>query len=405
MDFKLSEQQEMLRKTIREFASNEIEPIAANIDKTGEFPAECIKKLAKLGVFGILLPPPLGGTGPDKLGFFIANEEISRASASISVALIYHSMVSSLILALGNDEQRGKFLPAMAKGERLGALGMVESSSGTSWPMTIQTSARADGDSYVINGSKSFVSNGGEADIYLVMAKTDPTKGPMGVSGIIVEKGTPGLSFGKKEEKLGLRGDVTCELVLEDCRVPRSNSLPEGITMPIMGVASTTSLPAIGAAAVGIASAAQDAAIEYVKQRTVMPGLTLANYDGIQYAIAEMAGKVEASRLLVYQASSVVGQPPDPIPGYTASIFACDAALEVTSRALEAFGTFGYTQDFPLERYYRDVRGLMFAGQVMESRKLTVGRLMLGLPPMGGPPGGGPPSGGPPSGMPPKPGS
>lgn len=388
MDFKLTEEHEMLKKTIRDFASKEIAPIAGEIDKSGEFPWECVKKLAQLGTFGLLVPPPYGGTGPDKLGFLIANEEISRASASVSIALIHSNVVSSLILMLGNDEQKAKFLPALAKGEKLGAFCVAESGSGANWPLTLQTTARADGESYVINGSKHFISNGGEAEIYLVLARTDPTKGPMGISGLIVEKGTPGFSFGKREEKLGLRGDVTCELIFEDCQVPRTNLLAESIVMPMGQIMSMTALPALGAAAVGVASAALDAAIDYVKQRAVIPGQTLANFDGVQCAIADMASMVEASRLLVYQAGCVTE--PDPIPGLIASIFPCEAALEVTNRALQALGRFGYTRDFPIERYFRDARGLLLVGQPVEMRKLMAGKLKLGIPPLG-PPGGAPP--------------
>ena len=282
MDFKLTEEHEMLKKTIRDFASKEIAPIAGEIDKSGEFPWECVKKLAQLGTFGLLVPPLYGGTGPDKLGFLIANEEISRASASVSIALIHSNVVSSLILMLGNDEQKAKFLPALAKGEKLGAFCVAESGSGANWPLTLQTTARAD----------------------------------------------------------------------------------------------------------GVASAALDAAIDYVKQRAVIPGQTLANFDGVQCAIADMASMVEASRLLVYQAGCVTE--PDPIPGLIAIIFPCEAALEVTNMALQALGRFGYTRDFPIERYFRDARGLLLVGQPVEMRKLMAGKLKLGISPLG-PPGGAPP--------------
>lgn len=390
MNYKLTEQQEMLKRSMRDFASKEIAPIAGEIDKSGEFPWECVKKVAKMGAFGILLPPAYGGTGHDKLGFFIAIEEISVGSASVAVALLHSCAVASLILALGSDEQKRKFLPALARGERLGALCVNESGSGANWPLTLQTTARADGESYVINGTKSFISNGGEAEIYLVLARTDPAKGPMGISGFIVDKSTPGFSFGKKEEKLGLRGDVTRELIFEDCRVPRANLLAEGIMMPLGQVMLTIGLPAIGAAAVGVASAALGAAMDYVKQRAITPGQTLANFDGIQCTIADMATMVEASRLLVYQAGSATKGQPDPTLGSMASIFACESALEVTNKTLQVLGALGYTTDFPVERYFRDARGLMLVGQPMEMRKLTTGRLKLGLPPMG-PPGGAPP--------------
>ncbi|MBA7495553.1 Acryloyl-CoA reductase (NADH) [subsurface metagenome] len=222
-----------------------------------------------------------------------------------------------------------------------------------------------------------------------MLARTDTTKGPMGISGLIVEKGSCGFSFGKREEKFGLRGDVTNELIFEDCRVPRINLLSESIVMPLGQIMLTIGLPAIGAA-VEVASAALGVAIDYVKQRAVTPGQTLANFDGIQCTIADMATMVEASRLLVYQAGSGGDGKPDPTLGPMASIFACEAALEVTNKALQVFGRFGYTTDFAIERYFRDARGLMLVGQPVEMRKLTAGRLKLGLPPPG-PLGGAPP--------------
>jgi len=339
-------------------------------------------------VFGIFVPAAYGGTGPDKLGFFVAVEEISVASASLAMILLHSNLASSLILALGNEEQKAKYLPTLAKGEQLGAVCVAEPSGGANWALTLQTTARVEGESYVLNGSKCFISNGGEAEIYLVVARTDPAKGPMGISGLIVEKGTPGFSFGRKEEKLGLRGDVTRELIFEDCHVPRTNLLSESIVMPFRQIIPVIAIPAIGAAAVGVASAALGAATDYVKQRAVTPGQTLANFDGIQCSIADMATMVEASRLLVYQAGTEQGA--DPTLGLMAGIFACEAALEVTNKALQVFGTYGYTADFPTERYFRDARGLMLVGSPMELRKLIAGRLKLGLLPMA-PPGGPPP--------------
>lgn len=390
MNFGLSEQQQMLKKTVKDFAEKEIAPIAQEIDKSGELPWDCIRKMAELGFFGILVPPPFGGTGPDKLGFLVAVEEISAASASVAMSLLFSSVASFLILALGSDEQKAKYLPALAKGERLGTVAITEPGGGTNWPFTVQTTARLDNGSYVLNGTKCFISNGGEAEIYLILARTAPEKGPMGISGLLVEKGTPGFSFGKKEEKLGLRGDVTRELVFEDCRVPKGNLLSESITMPVAGIMVTIALPAIGAAAVGIARAALEAATEYVKQRAVAFGQMLANFDGVQCMIADMATMVEASRLLVYRAGSMPADAPDVTPGLMASIFPCEAAVEVTSKALQVLGTYGYTADFPLERYFRDARGLTLVGQPTEARKLTAGRLKLGLPPLV-PPGGAPP--------------
>lgn len=390
MDFELTEQQKMLRKTVEDFAAKEVAPIAQEIDKSGEFPWDCVKKMAGLGLFGIPLPPNYGGTGPDKLGFLVALEEISKASAGLALALGTSSAIASMILALGNDEQKAKYLPALAKGERLGAMATAEPSGGANFPLTLQSTARIEDEYYVLNGTKCFISNGGEADIYLVLARTDPEKGPMGISGLIVDKGTPGFSFGKTEDKLGLRCDVTRELVFQDCRVPKANLLAESILMPMAAVMATIAMPAFGAIAVGVARAALEAATEYVKQRAVAFGQTLANFDSVQCMIADMVTMVEASRLLVYQAGSMPHGQPDITPGFMAGIFPCEAALEVTNKALQVFGGYGYTADFPVERYFRDARGLMLVAQPMELRKLVLGKLKLGVPLMG-PPGGMPP--------------
>jgi alkylation response protein AidB-like acyl-CoA dehydrogenase len=389
VDFELSEEQQMLKKMVKDFAEKEIAPIAAEIDKSGEFPWECVRKMGDLGLFGLVLPPAFGGTGPDKLGFLIALEEISAASASVALALLCSSVVSCQILANASEEQKVKYLPAMARGERLGACGGTEPSGGANWPFTVQTTARLEDGSYVLNGTKCFISNGGEADIYVVLARTDPEKGPMGISGLIVEKGTPGFSFGRKEEKLGLRGDVSRELFFEDCQVPRSNLLSEGILPSVTREVATLGMPGLGAIAVGLGQTALEAATQYVKERPVAFGQTLANFDGIQCAIADMATMVEASRLLVLRAGAISEDAADLTPGVMAGLFACETALDVTSKALQAFGTSGYTADFPIERYFRDARGLMLVAWPMEVRRLILGRLKLGLPtlaPLGPPP-------------------
>lgn len=380
MDFELNEEQRMLKNTVKDFAEKEIAPIAAEIDKSGEFPWDCLRKLGELGLSGLVLPPTYGGTGPDSLSFLVALEEISVASASVAAPLICGSGVSRQILAHSNEEQKAKFLPAMASGELLGTCAITEPSGGANWPFTIQTTARHEDDSYVLNGTKCFISSGGEADLYLVLARTDREKGPLGISGLIVEKGTSGFSFGRREEKMGLRGDVSRELFFEDCRVPAANLLCEGILPSVTREVATLGMPGLGAIAVGLARAALEAATLHVKERPVAFGQMLANFDGVQCAIADMAIMVEASRLLVLQAGAMTEPVADFTPGAMAGAFACDAALEVTSKALQLFGAYGYTTDFPIERYFRDARGLMIISWPMEVRKLVIGRLKLGLP-------------------------
>lgn len=380
MDFELTEEQKMLKSMVKDFAEREIAPIAADIDKSGEFPWDSVKKMGELGIFGLLLPPAFGGTGPDSLSFLMALEEIAYHSALVAMALLCSSGPACLILKLGSEAQRTKYLTAMARGERLGSCAITEPSGGANWPFTIQTTARLDGDEYVLNGTKCFTSNGGEAEIYVTMARTDPGKGPMGISGLIVEKGTPGFSFGKKEEKLGLRGDVSRELFFEDCRVPRANLLSDGIVPSITRESAMSIMPGFGAIAVGLAGASLEAATEYVKERPVAFGQMLSNFDGVQSTIADMATMVEASRLLVLRAGAVSEDTADLTLGVMAGIFACEAALETTSKALQLFGASGYTTDLPIERHFRDARGLLVPSWPMEVRKLVLGRLRLGLP-------------------------
>jgi alkylation response protein AidB-like acyl-CoA dehydrogenase len=385
VDFQLNEEQRMLKDMVRDFAANEITPIASEIDKTGEFPWECVTKMGNLGLFGLVLPPEYGGTGPDKLSFFTALEEIAAASASLALALLCSNGAARQILARGNEEQKSSYLPVMARGEWLGACAVSEPSGAANWPFTLQTTAQLRDDSYLINGSKCFTSNAGEAEVYVVLARTDPEKGPMGISGLIVEKGTPGFSFGKKEEKLGLRGDISRELYFDDCRVPATNFLSEGILPSVTREVATLIMPSLGAIAVGLAQASLEAATQYVNERPVAFGQMLSGFDGVQSTIAEMATKVEASRLLVLQAGAMSEDAPDLTPGAMAGAFACEAALEVTSNALQLFGAYGYTSDFPLERYFRDARGLMIIAWPMEVRKLIIGRLKLGLPTLSSP--------------------
>jgi alkylation response protein AidB-like acyl-CoA dehydrogenase len=380
MNFEFSEEQRMLKKMVKDFARKEIAPIAAEIDKSGEFPWECVRKMGDLGLFGLVLPQPFGGTGPDRLSFLLALEEISAASASVAMALLCSSGAARQILGRGNEEQKSEYLPAMANGERLGACAVTEPSGGANWPFTVQTTARLENDSYVLNGTKCFTSNGGEAEIYVVLARTDAEKGPMGISGLIVEKGAPGFSFGKREEKLGLRGDVSRELFFEDCRVPQANFLSEGILPSVTREVATLIMPALGAIAVGLARAALEEVIQYVKERPVAFGQMLANFDGVQSAIADMAANLEASRLLVLQAGAMSEDVADLTPGAMAGAFACEAAFEIANKALQLFGAYGYTADFAIERYFRDARGLMIIAWPTEVRKLVIGRLKLGLP-------------------------
>lgn len=391
MDLRLTEEQEMTRRMAGELAAKEIAPIAAEIDETGRFPREAIEKLAQAGLFGILISSPFGGAGGDRLTFLLAVEEIAAASASVALSLVTSVGAAFAILAFGSDEQRKKYLPALAKGEKLGAFAITEPSGGTNWLMTLQTRALAKGNEYVVNGSKCFISNAGEADIYVVVVGIDPAKGPMGISTLIVEKDTPGFSFGTLEDKFGLRGDPTGELIFKDCHVPRENLLgQEGDAVKIVPAFGALACTAHAAIAAGIARAALEASINYTKERIVVEPMTLANLDTVQSTIADMAAAVEAARLLAYRAASPAAKEgPDPL-AYLAAVFGFEVAIDVTGKAIKLHGGYGTTRDFPVGRYFRDAKTLSLH-PASDFLRLTAGKMLLGIP-MGPPPGaGGPP--------------
>jgi len=380
MDLRLTEKQEMTRKMARELATKEVASIAAEIDQTGRFPKEVIKKMADAGLFGILIPPPFGGARGEHLDFLLVAEEIAAAAASVAFSFVTSVGTAFLILAFGNDGQRKKYLPAMAKGKRLGAFAITESSGGANWWLTLQTKAVADGDSYVVNGSKCFTTNAGEADIYIILARTDVMKGPMGISALLIEKDTPGFSLGKREEKLGLRGDPTAELIFEDCRVPRDNLLgQEGDGLKIGPAFASLACAGIAATATGIAQAALDASIKYTKQRVVVDPMTLANFDGVQCTIADMAASVGAARFIAYRAAfPETKERPDPLI-FLAAAFGTEVAVDVSSKAIRLHGGYGCTKDFPVERYFRDAKVLSLH-PATDFLRLTAGKMLLGIP-------------------------
>lgn len=390
MDLRLTEKQEMTREMARELAAKEIAPIAAEIDQTGRFPKEVIKKMADAGLFGMLIPPPFGGSGGERLNYSLALEEIAAASASVAWSFATSVCVGFAILAFGSDEQRRKYLPGLAKGEKLGGVANAEPEGGANWMMTLQTKAVLSGDDYVVNGSKCFVTNAGEADVYIVSVRTDPSKGPMGISTLIIYKDTPGFSFGKLEDKMGLRADPTGELIFEDCRVPKGNLLgQEGDGVKNLQAAGALDCAGQPAIAAGIARAALEASINYTKQRVVVEPNTLANFEAVQCTIADMVAAVEALKLLSYRGAFPEGQP-DPVI-FTDAILSRQMALDVTSKAIELHGGYGCTKGFPVERYFRDAKTFSLAPPVAAFIRAAAGKMLLGIP-LGPPPGaGGPP--------------
>jgi len=382
MDLKLTEEQEMVRKMARDFAQKEVAPIAAEMDEKGEVPFENIKKMGQLGLLGLTAPEEYGGGGADTVSYVVALEEIAKACASTAVVMaVQNSLVNYALARFGTEEQKRKYLTPLARGEKIGAYALTEPEAGSD-AAAIRTRAVRDGDEYVINGTKHFITNGGFADIVILYATVDPSKGYRGITAFIVEKGTPGFSTGKEENKMGIRATNTCELIFQDCRVPAANRLgDEGQGFKIALSALDAGRIGIGAQAVGIAQAAYEAALEYAKTR-VQFGQPIAQLQAIQWMLADMATRIEAARLLVYKAALAKDEAQKTGARFSkeaamAKLFASETAGFVTDCALQIHGGYGYMKDYPLERYYRDARITRIYEGTNEIQRLVIARSIL----------------------------
>lgn len=377
MNFQLTEEQEMLRKMVRDFAKNEVEPTAAERDEEERFDREIFDKMAELGLTGIPWPEEYNGIGSDFVSYVIAVEELSRVCASTGVTLSAHiSLASWPIYKFGNEEQKKTYLAQLASGEKLGAYALSEPGAGSD-VASMRTQAKLDGDHYVLNGSKVWITNGGVADIYIVFAKTDHDAGSRGISAFIVEKGTPGFSFGKKEKKLGIRSSPTTELIFEDCKVPKENLLgEEGKGFKIAMMTLDGGRNGIAAQAVGIAQGALDASVAYAKEREQF-GKPIAQNQGVSFKLADMATDVEAARLLTYQAAYLESEgQPYAKASAMAKLYAGDAAMRHTVEAVQVYGGYGYTKDYPVERYMRDAKITQIYEGTNEIQRLVIGRML-----------------------------
>lgn len=357
MNLLFTEEQQMLREMVREFAQKEIAPFVPVMEETEQFPHHIVKKMGEIGLMGIPIPEEWGGAGADFISYIIAIHEISKVSATLGVILSVHTSVgTNPILYFGTEEQKKKYLPKLTSGEYLGAFALTEPHAGSD-ASSIRTTAVKKGDKYILNGSKVFITNGGAADIYITFAVTDPEKGTKGISAFIVEKDTPGFIVGKKEKKMGLHGSNTTELIFENAEVPAENLLGnEGAGFKIAMANLDSGRIGIAAQALGIAEAAFEHATAYAKERKQF-GQVIGKLQGIAFKLADMATLVEASRMLVYRAASLraQGQP----CGKEASMakkFASDAAMKVTTEAIQVFGGYGYTREYPVERLFRDAK-------------------------------------------------
>ena len=358
MDFKLSKEHELLRKMYREFAQNEVKPLAAELDEEERFPKETIPKLAKLGMLGIPFPKKYGGAGGDNLAYAMAVEEVAKTCGTTSVIICAHtSLCCYPIYAYGTEEQKMKYLPDLLSGRKLGAFGLTEPGAGTD-ASGQQTTAVLDGDHYVLNGVKCFITNATEAETFVVFAMTDKSKGNRGISAFIVEKDFPGFSIGKHEKKMGIRGSATSDLIFEDCIVPKENLLgQEGKGFKIAMGTLDGGRVGVAAQALGIGEGAIDEAIAYTKER-VQFGKRISQFQNTQFQLADMKARADAAQLLVYRAACAKddGDPKCGFYSSMAKLVAAEMASDVTRRAVQLFGGYGYTREYPVERMMRDAK-------------------------------------------------
>lgn len=358
MNFNLTEDHIMMRKMVRDFAENVCAKGLEERDEKEEWSREIWNQLAELGLAGITFPEEYGGAGADYISYAIAVEELSRVDASVGVTLSAHaSLGSNPINMFGTEEQKKKFLTPLAEGKKLGAFGLTEAMAGSDASGTRTTAVKV-GNEYILNGSKIFITNGKEADIYNVYAQMDKSKGNKGIAAFIVEKGTPGFSFGKKEKKMGIRSSATYELVFEDCHIPAENLLgQEGQGFKVAMQTLDYGRIGIASQALGIAQGAYEAAVKYTKER-VQFGKPISELQNTQFKLADMATQIEAARLLVYQAAFVASEHKIPVSKYAAmaKLFAAETAMAVTTQAVQLHGGYGYTRDYPVERMMRDAK-------------------------------------------------
>jgi hypothetical protein len=379
MDFELSEEQGAIQTMVREFAEREIAPVAQALDEREEFPAEIVRKLADLGLMGILFPKEYGGAAMDYISYALILEELGRYDASVALTVESHnSLCSNHIYLAGTEAQRRKYLPQLASGRVLGAWGLTEPGSGSD-AAAMQTTATLDGVHWVLNGTKNFITQGSVAGMYVIMAITDRFKREKGISAFILEKGTPGFRVGRKEHKMGFRASDTAQLIFEGARIPEKNLLGE-LNHGFIDTLTILDAGRIGMAAltVGIARGALEESLKYAKERQAF-GQPIANYQAIQWKLADMATEIDAARLLVLQAADLRDrdQPFTKEAAY-GKLFSSEIAMKAASEAVQIHGGYGYIKEFPVERYFRDAKFCAIGEGTSEIQRLVIARQLLG---------------------------
>ena len=357
MDYLLTEEQQMIKELCHRIAEEKIKPVAAEYDEKNEFPWDLVKVMAESDICGVYIPEEYGGMGGGVMEMAIATEELSWGCGGIALAFAATGLGTYPILLYANDEQKEKYLPDIAAGKKLAAFCITEAEAGSD-AGGIKTTAKKDGDSYILNGTKQWITNGGEAEVYTVIAMTDKAKGARGASAFIVDKDTPGVSFGKKEDKLGIRGSATREVIFTDVKIPKENLLgKEGLGFIVAMKTFDHSRPGVAAQAIGIAQRAVDEAVQYTHERRQF-GQSISSFQGVQWMLADMATQVEAARALIYASARMVDSGAKNIAKESAmsKMFASDTAMKVTTDAVQLFGGYGYMKEYPVEKLMRDAK-------------------------------------------------
>lgn len=378
MDYFLSEEQIMIRDLARQIAEEKIVPVRAELDETGEFPWDVMKVLAQSDLFGLFIPEEYGGLGKGCLELCIAIEELSRACLGVSTTYAANALGTYPILLFGNSDQKKKYLPDIAAGKRLVAFGLTEANAGSDAGGT-QTTAKLDGNEYIINGTKQWITNGGEAEIYTIIAITDRSKGPRGASAFVVEKGTPGFTFGKKENKMGIRASATTELIFDNCRIPKENLIgKDGAGFLVAMKTLDSSRTGVGSQGVGVAQGAYEEAVKYAKKR-VQFGHPVISFQAIQHMLADMATSIEAARSLVYSVARFIDSGAKDVSKESAmsKVFATDVAMKVTTDALQVTGGTGYMKEYPLEKMMRDAKILQIYEGTNQIQRNVIGQAII----------------------------